>query len=142
MKNLITMAIAILFSVNVNAQDKVIGESQLPDAAKTYLKKHFSDAPVMQVTLDKDFFSKSYEVILRDNIKIEFDSDGKVKEIDGNAKLPNSVIPANILAYVQKNYPQNHITDWELESRKQQVSLDNGMDLEFNLQGQFLRIDN
>ena len=56
--------------------------------------------------------------------------------------MPNSVIPEKILQYVTTNYPTNFITDWELDDKNQQVQLDNGLDLEFKMNGDFLRIDN
>jgi len=55
--------------------------------------------------------------------------------------LPNSVIPEKILQYVTVNYPTNFITDWKLDGKNQEVQLDNGLNLEFNIKGDFLRID-
>ena len=40
------------------------------------------------------------------------------------------------------NYPDNFITDWELDDKKQKVKLDNGLELEFNKEGNFLKLDN
>lgn len=80
-------------------------------------------------------------MILQDNFSLEFDSKNRVTDISGKSQLPNSVIPKSILEYVKSNYPNNIILDWELDDKNQQIELDNGLDLEFNMQGAFLRID-
>lgn len=141
MKNLSLLVIMLFMSSISFAQDKVIPENELPKEIKTYLSTHFPDNAVLQAMVDKEVFSKSYEVILQDNFTVEFNSKNKVKEISGNSKLPDSVIPNEILAYVKTNYPNNVITDWELDDNNQQVELDNDINLEFTMTGQFLRID-
>ena len=125
------------------AQDKVISETELPASIRTYIKTHFAENEVLQATIDKGRFSTNYDVILSKNITLEFDSKDKIEEIKGhNSKLPDSVIPKSILDYVKKNYPNNFITEWDLDKGKQKIELDNGIDLEFTLKGRFLRIDN
>ncbi|MBZ0242130.1 MAG: PepSY-like domain-containing protein, partial [Bacteroidales bacterium] len=75
------------------------------------------------------------------NIELEFNSAYQIIEIDASTQLPNSVIPQSILDYVSEHYPDNYITDWELENNHQQIELDNGLELEFGLDGVFIRID-
>lgn len=123
------------------ADDKIVTENDLPEEISTYISNNFPDNEVAQVTVDQEAFSKKYAVILKDNIKLEFDSKNNITDIDANSALPDHVIPAEILAYVNANYPENVITDWELEDKHQQVKLDNGLTLEFSLAGEFLRID-
>lgn len=123
------------------ADDKIVTENDLPEEISTYISNNFPDNEVAQVTVDQEALSKKYAVILKDNIKLEFDSKNNITDIDANAALPDHVIPAEILAYVNANYPENVITDWELEDKHQQVELENGLTLEFSLAGEFLRID-
>ncbi|MCZ2084189.1 MAG: PepSY-like domain-containing protein [Flavobacteriales bacterium] len=140
-KTLFASLILIFASFSVNAQDRIITENKLPKEIKTYIKKHFPNNTIIQASIDKDLMSKSYDVILKENIKLEFDSKNRIKEIEGNSKLPKSVIPNQILKYVQINYPKNFITDWELDNNNQKVELENGISLEFNMKGEFLRVD-
>jgi len=139
----ITGLTALLFSMGltVQAQDRIIPEAELPQEIKTYISTNFPDHPVLQASLDREWFSKSYEVVLRDNIKLEFDSRNRIVDIDGNSALPDQVIPSGILAYVKSNFPNDHITDWELDDRKQKIELGSGTDLKFSMNGEFLRID-
>lgn len=136
--------VAILFAICLSscADDKIISESELPQEIQTYIETHFPNNPIIQITFDKDLFLKSYEVVLEENYNLYFSSKSKITNIEGNSKLPDSVIPKQILEYVQVNHTSNFVTAWELESKKQEVELDNGITLEFSLDGAFLRIDN
>jgi hypothetical protein len=93
------------------------------------------------VIKDKDGFTKTYDVILEGGFSLEFDRKLEIIDIDGTGRLPDSVIPAKILDYVNQNYSGNYITDWEIDGKNQQVGLENELDLEFNRSGEFLRID-
>ncbi|HXK74209.1 MAG TPA: PepSY-like domain-containing protein, partial [Bacteroidales bacterium] len=94
-----------------------------------------------QAIMERDGLSKTYDILLSENISLEFNRKKEIIEIDGETQLPNSVIPEKILQYVTVNYPTNFITDWKLDGKNQEVQLDNGLNLEFNIKGDFLRID-
>jgi hypothetical protein len=74
-------------------------------------------------------------------VVLGFNSSYEITDIDGTTQLPDSVIPQAILDYVAQSYPANFITDWELERNHQQIELNNGLELEFELNGAFIRID-
>lgn len=52
------------------------------------------------------------------------------------------MIPANVLGYVQNNYADHFIVEWDKDKTDQEIQLSNGLELIFNLSGTFLRIDN
>lgn len=135
------IAALVFLNISCNAQDKIIPESELPGEVTTYLKMHFPDNPLIQASIDRDTFSHSYDVVLKDNISLEFDSDGNVTEIESRAELPASVIPKEILTYVKSKHPDRVILEWKLDDRNQEVELDNGLELEFDMKGNFTRID-
>jgi len=129
-------------SFTVNAQDRKIPIEFVPKQITAYLKTHFPDNTVLKATFDNHVIYKKYKISLNDKISLEFSPDYKVMEIKSKSKLPNSVIPEGIQKYVETNYPKNVITDWELDNGNQQIELDNGIDIEFNLKGVFIRIKN
>lgn len=135
-----SLFVATLF-FSCNAQDVIIPASELPAQAQSFVKQHFPEQQIEQAEKDKSAFSVSYEVILDNMIELDFDKDGKVTSIDGNTKLPSSVIPAKIADYVSKNYASNYIVSWNLDDNRQEIELDNGLDLEFSKEGDFKRID-
>jgi hypothetical protein len=136
------IATAIAFSLTSCDKEEVIPSSDVPSEVTSYISTHFPNNSIVQVIKDKDGLTKTYDVLLSESISLEFNRKNEIIDIDGVNQLPNSVIPEKILQYVITNYPVNFITDWELDDKNQQVELNNGLDLEFNMKGDFLRIDN
>ena len=50
-------------------------------------------------------------------------------------------LPQNARKSLKANFPQQKVTTIERERRKYKVELDNDLDAEFDLQGNFLRLD-
>ncbi len=124
------------------AQDKVVPYSEIPSEIKNYVTTHFPEHSVIQSEIDTEGLSNQYEIKLIEGIELKFNSKNQIIEIDGKTKLPDSVIPEKIRKYVAVNYPDNVITDWEIEGKNQQIGLDNDLELEFKMNGDFIRIDN
>ena len=120
-----------------------LSADELPAEAKTYVKTYFPESSIVKVIRERDLFGDSYEVALDNRIELTFDNKGKVKELDGNdgVQLPDAVVPSDILAYVKAKFPNAYVTSWELDSRRQKVELNTDIDLEFDLKGNFIRID-
>lgn len=135
-------ATAFAFTLTSCDEEEVIPSSELPSEITSYITTHFPNNTIVQVINDRDGLNKTYDILLSENISLEFNRKKEIIDIDGVNQLPISVIPEKILQYVTANYPTNFITDWELDDKNQQVQLDNGLDLEFNMDGDFLRIDN
>jgi len=123
-------------------KETILNENDIPTEIKTYVEKHFPGSKILQCVKDKDGLELNYDVIIEGNFKLEFNKKKEIESIDGVTKLPDSVIPAKILTYVQTNYSSNFITDWDIDRNDQQIELDNDIELKFNKSGDFLRIDN
>ena len=131
---------ALLFSVNLSAQEKIISKDQLPTSINTFLSTHFSKFAVSQVTEEKKLAKMEYEILLENGTKLEFNN-SVLAEIESREQLPNAIVPKAIRDYVQKNYPKSYVKEWKMKIAKQTVELSNGMELEFTKDGKFLRID-
>ena len=131
----------LLFATSCD-EEKGLSENEIPNEITTYVTTHFPTNNIIRVTEDKDGTRKSYDVVLSGNIKLEFNRQREITDIDSSSRLPDSVIPQAIRDYASENYPDNFITDWELEDNHQQVGLNNDIDLEFTMDGGFLRVDN
>jgi len=103
-----------------------------PKKIKSYIQQHFPEQSVKKA---------KYKVYLDKGVKIEFDKNYHPIEIDGKAGLPESVIPKKIMHYAKQNYPGKRIIEWEKKTHKQEVELENGIELEFDLEGNFLKVD-
>jgi len=135
-------AVALSLALTSCDKEEIVSSAGLPAEINTFITTHFPGNNILQVIKDRDGLTKSYDVTLSGSVQLEFNRKKEIVDVDGVAQLPDTVIPEKIRAYVGLNYPGNVITDWELDDRHQQVQLDNGLDLEFNMKGEFLRIDN
>ena len=143
MKKRILTAVLALFVVGLFfAQDRVISERELPVGVKNNVAKYFGQRVINSVVKDVDGFKTTYEIYFSDQTKAEFRSNGVLKETKNHNGLPAAVIPTKIQAYVKMHYPNTVITKYDRGSYKQEIELNNGLDLEFNLKGDFLGIDN
>ncbi|RYM34141.1 hypothetical protein ERX46_09280 [Brumimicrobium glaciale] len=131
--------VAVLISCE---KEKIVPSTDLPSEITDYTATHFPNNLIVQSIEDKDGFTKTYDVLLEGSFSLEFNRKKEIIDIDGVSELPSSVIPTKINDYVVTNYPDNVITDWELDDKNQQVELDNEVGLVFNMNGDFLRIEN
>src|SRR5690554_3487884 len=140
----VVLAISIFaFGIQGNAQEKIISENELPAAAKDFIAKNFSAQNVVQVVKDTDYWIKTeYEVTMDNAFYVEFDGDGNWKEIDGkDTAIPTEYIPEPIVQYISGSFPIQEIIKIEKKSSGYELELSNGLDLDFNSKGKFLRID-
>lgn len=137
-----TIATVVLSLIIMTSCDKevVIAENNIPSEIKTYVSTHFPTTSILRAVKDKDG-TELYEITLANGVKLEFNKQKEIIDVDWNAKLPDSVIPTNVLSYVNSNYSTNFIIGWELQSGNQEVQLNNNLVLVFNMTGGFLRID-
>ncbi len=117
--------------------------NKLPENARKSLNANFPQAKISYIKIDKELLRKdTFEAILTDGTKVEFDGEGNWKEVDcGRNAVPEAYIPTQIRTYLKANFPQQKVTTIERERRKYKVELDNELDAEFDLQGNFLRLD-
>lgn len=125
-----------------NDNDTLLSENDIPTQIMSYITEHFPDNNIVQAVQEEENNTITYDVLLDGNVELEFNSDFEIIDIDSTSELPDSVIPQALLDYVAENYPDNYITDWELELSHQQIELNNGLELEFEMDGTFIRIDN
>ncbi len=122
-------------------KESIISADGLPKEAQQYITQHFPGHEILQVVKERDDLKTTFDVYLSEGYKLEFNKSGKVLGVEGNNRLPDSVVPAKILTYVNDNYPEHFIIDWELDDRGQEVKLSNGLELKFDGDGNFLRLD-
>lgn len=148
MKKLI-LAFTILFSIATLTmscdKETVVTEDQLPSTASQFLNQHFNNVKILSIVEEKEGLSgKEYDVLLDNGIEIKFDKNGEWLNIDAKAdttSLPESLIPASINSYVKQNYANAGINSIEKEKHGYDVELTNGLDLVFDKDGKFVRID-
>ncbi len=138
----IALFMIFLTGFTAQAQKSSITMAQLPANAQNFLKKHFPKQTPNYILKDEETFSLDYKVQLADGTEIEFDRKGNWEEVDGNKNtIPNSVVPAPILTYVQTHYKGAAIVKIDKGAWDYEIDLNNGLELKFNSKGEFLRVD-
>ena len=142
---ILMIAICCMMSFNIVANagnDKPINVNELPATAQTLLSKHFKGQKVMLATIESGVVSRSYDVVLRNGTKLEFDKKGNLTEIDCKQGIvPSQLIPQPIKNYLKENYRGEAVRKIELNKKEYEVELANGIDLTFNKHFQLIDID-
>lgn len=142
---ILMIAICCMVSCNMVANagnDKPISVNALPAKAQTLLSQHFNDQKVMLATIESGVVSRSYDVVLQNGTKLEFDKKGNLTEIDcKQATVPAKLIPQAIRNYLKENYPAQAVKKIEMNKNEYEVELANGLDLTFNKHFQLIDID-
>lgn len=142
---ILMIAICCMMSFNIVANagnDKPINVNELPAKAQTLLTKHFKGQKVMLATIESGVISRSYDVVLRNGTKLEFDKKGNLTEIDCKQGIvPSQLIPQPIKTYLKENYRGETVRKIEWNKKEYEVELTNGIDLTFNKHFQLIDID-
>ena len=103
---------------------------------------HFDAAQIAYVTLDKGLFDDEYDIRFNDGRTIEFNKAGELQKVDcKQTEVPSALVPEPVLSYIKANFPNAFITEWGKDDRGYKAELNNGLDLKFNRQYEFVRVD-
>ena len=142
---ILMIAICCMVSCNMVANagnDKPISVNALPAKAQTLLSQHFNGQKVMLATIESGVVSRSYDVVLQNGTKLEFDKKGNLTEIDCKQGIvPDQLIPQAIKNYLKANYPRQTVKKLEIKKNEYEVELANGLDLTFNNRFQLVDMD-
>lgn len=127
--------------VNAQTKDSTINATELPAAAQAFIKQHFGSQTIESVTAEKEISGTEYDVTLSGGISIEFDDKGNWDDIDSKVTaIPLAVIPATVADYTAKNYAGNAVMQIEKDKNGFDVELVDNTELEFDVNGKFLRV--
>lgn len=145
MKKFLIILISV-FTVGVFAayadNDKPINVNQLPAASQQFINKYFPDSKVALAKMEKNFMNVSYDVVMTDGVKLEFDKKGEWKEVDCKySSVPQGIVPAQIVSKVMDLYPDATIVKIDRDSKDYEIELNNGYDLTFDLSFNLIKVD-
>lgn len=138
------MFVAMLAVVPMMADnDKIITCEELPEQAQMFLTKHFENADVLYAKAERDMeVVTSYDVVLEGNVKVEFNRSGEWTSVDcERGQVPDSLLPQGVLDYVTKKFAKAYVVEIERDRMGYEVKLSNDLDLDFDKNGKFLRVD-
>lgn len=147
MKGSIILTMAIFAAVSLSAcnheDKKVIQFGELPQAAQTFVDTHFADKQVSIVYHDTELADKDYEVIFTDGANIDFSKKGEWTEVEDRDTngVPTAIMLQGIVDYVSTNFAGQYVVQLGKERSNYEVELNNGLEMVFDKEGQFLRYD-
>ena len=143
-KTLSTVVFSLLaFGVAIAQDEGLVPIDALPVSAQGFIKQHFSANSIVSVWQDTEKGKvEDYTVLFADGTEVEFRADGNWKEVKSrNGQVSPKIVPTKITKYVHRNYPNVIVKEIKKERTKYEVDLSNGVELIFNLNGKFLKID-
>ena len=81
-KSIFLIVVAFVMMAMVSCDDKVVTIDQLPTPAQSYLTENYPDQKVLIIKKDIEDLSTRYEVTLESGMKVEFDGDGSLRDVD------------------------------------------------------------
>lgn len=139
------LALVCLLACNLTAcsqADEIITVDRLPKVAQEFITTHFADSEVSYCKKDYEGASYTYEVKFTNGYDLEFAKNGEWLDVDCNHQaVPEAIVPAAILSYVQAHFANCFIVEIQREARTYEVELNNDVQLVFDKNGNFKRID-
>ena len=138
---LITVLVS-LFGLSACAKGKQpIAFNKTPKAVQTAALKNYTSEDILFIAKDKELGRDEYEFTLANGTKIEFFENGQLHSVKSKDGVMDVFIPKEILKYVRATFPNSIITEYKYERWRQEIEINNDMDLIFSRKGKFLRID-
>lgn len=123
-----------------NNQTQPAAQVAVPDAVTTFINSNFSGSTITRTERDND--DAELEVYLSDGSKVEFTANNEWKKITCPGKaVPSALVPTAITNYVKSNYQSALICMIDKNYNTYEVELNNGVELHFGNDGQFLGMD-
>ena len=122
---------------------------QLPANARNFLSTSFSGATAITIKRDRDDNEISFDVYLDNGIKIQFNEAGDWVEIESkrNVIIPAALIPGHIAQYIVQSFPAYAVKEIEKNRNGsftieiQHTTTGNDLELEFDANGNFIRVE-
>ena len=132
-KFILTLLTFVLIAGTANAvgPKKVIDPDNLPKPAIELIQKHWPSCAIDFAYIN----GKEYEALLTDGTIIQFDSKGIWKEMKCTDGLPVTLVPGYITRYIVNRFPKQLIIDCEKLKGGYEVTLANGLEIQFDYRG-------
>jgi len=141
MKKILFAMSVVLISIACVAEDRPVVYEQLPAPAKEFINANYPGEKVSYVVVDDDVIKPDYTVRLANGVEIQFENSGALEKITARTGVPEAVVPVQISDYVEANFPDTVIVEYEIGRRDFSVDLSNGLELRFNGKFKLVELD-
>ena len=143
MKRIYALGISLLMSGGLFTQDI----NDLPEAASDFVNQNFANVEVDKIDTNDSWYnmsdSETYEVELSNGIELDFNKRGEITEIENDEaeNVRRTAFDRSVWDYVERNYADAVIINYEVEKDGYDLELDDGTELSFDKEGSFLEED-
>ena len=138
------ITVLLLFSIAACllwGKETILKTAEIPQEISAFTATHFEKQKIIRAIKETEGLSTTYDIVLDNGVKLEFNGKKAITDIEHHDKLPDSVISAPILSYIAQHFDGEYVIGWERDRTKQTVKLSSGLELEFTLKDEFLKID-
>jgi uncharacterized membrane protein YkoI len=123
-----------------------INSSELPSQIIDYINNNYPDNQIVKAEKEFEDGTQVYEITLNNGFELYFTLDGTFLELEyDNSYISTDDVPQAILDYISTNYPDASILFIEKDIEdgvvEYEVYLDNGLELDFDANGNFSSSD-
>ncbi|MBI6116254.1 PepSY-like domain-containing protein [Salegentibacter maritimus] len=128
--------------------DEEIDPAVLPQNILDFISDNFPGLGIDEAELENN---GNYEIELDNDIELIFDGEGNFlgqakdenedEEGEDEEDINPGELPQIIQDYITENYPDNIIIEAEVDEDEYEVTLNNGVELEFDLEGNLLNVE-
>lgn len=140
----LTLVLALMLSVSCSFEDeyRTITAEELPANAQTFIKTNFPEVQISHALQESGLFENDYKVFLANGAKIEFDEEGNWEDIEcKTSKVPLSAMPVKIQQFLTEKHPNLDVVKIDRDNNDYDLELRTGLEIQFNLSGDFMRYD-
>ena len=143
MKKIFAFVAALTLTLVAYADNhQMIKLSELPAPAQTFIRKYFHVDQVAYVEREREVLHYDYKVYLNNATEIDFDHQGHLESVDcKRTAVPAGVVPELIISFVKLHHPEEFIVEYSIDFGRRTVELNNGLELVFDTEGHFIKID-
>ena len=143
MKKILAVLAIIAFSLTACAdRHHVVGYSDIPVQAQAFVEKYFNSSDIAYIERELDGVHYEYKVYLKNATEIEFNYQGNLKSIECRVSpVPAGIVPEVVMNYVTMHYPNHIVVEYTIGYRRITIELGTGIELIFDLEGNFLGMD-
>ncbi len=127
--------------------DEYLQISEIPQNILDFIAANYPGVDIDEAERENN---GNYEIELENDVELIFDANGNFLGLgedendddQDDEEINPADLPQNILDYISENYPDNTIIEAEIEDDgKYEVTLNNGVELEFDSEGNFLNAE-
>lgn len=140
MKKLLVLVL-VMIAASVSAEmyaDRVINQSELPEAAQTFIERYFAADKVVKVEQDYGKRGVEYEVDFASGAEVDFRGKGEWHQVKAarGGEVPAGIVPEAVAKYVAANFATQRIVEIERKRGGYEIELSNGTELRLTADGQ------